>query len=65
MAYVIQSPFSITNPKDSYVVVKYEDWVAYVNKEASRIPVHSAVRTYEEAQKIRDELNSTQGGESE
>lgn len=57
MSYVIQHPRSLTNPSDSYRVVEFREWADMADGVARYIPVHAEVASYDEAQRICDELN--------
>lgn len=60
MAYVIQQPHSVSNPEDTYRVVNYEQWLAYVNGD-SHVFVSTVYNTYDEAVEQRDKLNKDEG----
>lgn len=58
MSFVVQSPYSNTNPSDSYRVVDFEKWCAYINGETTSLP-STAFRTRDAAETECDKRNGT------
>lgn len=58
MSYVVQQPYSRTNPTSRYRVVEFSKWVKYSDGEISSLPVAASCDSMEEATTKRDSLNS-------
>lgn len=59
MSYVVQQPRSLTNPSNNYRVVEFRAWVNMFDGIKRHIPVRAEVSSYEEAQRLCDNLNDS------
>jgi len=58
MGYIVLNPNSHTNPSAMYRVVKYADWIKYVNKTVRSLNIQHEATTYEAARTKANELNN-------
>lgn len=60
MGYVILQPHSLTNPSDNYRVVEADEWTGHSQGREATYAVRGEFSTYPEAEKHRDQLNSSE-----
>lgn len=60
MDYHVQRPNSATNPTDRYRIIRYDEWLAYVNGDVRLLAVHGSFDDYVTADDRAKELNDAQ-----